>query len=242
MACAVAISYLTLEQINKIQEILCFTSISTNKNNHDKIYDPISFFVVDNDVIHLPYWFAGSLLKIFPNSYYEYPRTELEFVGALFDKQIIVENEACSQLQQYGSTTLKINPKFGKHIIISKLISRIQLVTIILVRQNTQIDVWRQSLEKYTNAQIWIVGETEPDIFDTIICTRSKCQNIPDIYRLAIGFVVVSEVNMFYTRSNIPCLLSFHPRYVLVESSYQKHNDIQEHMMSAMCGNHSIVR
>lgn len=251
MAYAISISYLTSEQTNQIQTLLClYPQVSNNKYNHNEIFGPISFFIVDNDKdhrsqVHLPYFFAATLLQITPNIDRLYPAflsSELEFKATLCKEQIVVERQAWKQLKQHGSTVLNIRSGFGTPLIISKLIIKIRLLTVVLVYHNMYADMWKQSLQKYTTSRIWIIGQKQPDSFNIIICTCNKWKDIPDNYRSDIGFVIITEANMFCTSSYIPCLLSFHPRYLLLESSTNEANSLSSNMICALAGSHSVTQ
>jgi hypothetical protein len=244
MAYAIDISSISPANADTIQRMLCLQPDSINsKYNRGKAPQPILFYNIENNILHLPYLFAASLLRITPNLDIQYPQTALEFTGTLREKQIPVEQESWIQLEQYGTSTLGLYPGFGKTILGAKLASRAKLMTVVLVHREILTTQWKKTFEDHTNARVWIVGEKNPPpICDVIICMDTRWDYIPKNMRDAIGFLIIDEAHAFCTPTHVGCLLAFHPKYILLESGSLLRDDGMHAMMYAIAGNHGVHR
>jgi hypothetical protein len=244
MAYAVKRSSISPTHANSIRSMLCLQPDSINsKYNRGNVPEPILFYNIDGDIVHLPYLFAASLFQITPNVDIPYPITELTFTGTLRENQIPVEHEAWEQLERYGTSTLGLYPGFGKTILGAKLASRAKLMTVILVHREILTVQWKSTFEQFTNARVWIVGEKNPpSICDVIICMDTRWDLIPKFMRDAIGFLIIDEAHAFCTPTHVGCLLAFHPKYILLESASLERDDNMHSMAYAIAGNHGVYR
>lgn len=245
MACAVKVTDLTKEQAETIHRLLyLMPNTIENKYNKNSEKTPIQFYQINEGVVELPYLFASSLLKIIPNVNKPFPVTTLEFTSTLRDYQVAVEEEAALQLNKHGTTTLALFPGFGKTILGAKLASRAKLMTVVLVHREILCSQWKKTFIEHTNAQVWIVGEpTPPSSCDVIICMNTRWHKIPKYMRDAIGFLIIDEAHCFCTPTNVPCLLAFHPKYILIETAtLERDDDGMEVMIYAIAGTHGVFR
>lgn len=245
MAFSINRSQISIEHANIIRSMLCLTpDIKQNKyNRNNNNIQPILFYNIDDDLVHLPYLFAASLFQITPNINLPFPSTPFRFTGTLRPSQIDVEAEAFSQLEKYGTSTLGLYPGFGKTILGAKLSSRCNLITCILVHREILTTQWKKTYEDVTDARVWIVGEKiPPRVCDVIICMDTRWHLIPKLVRDSIGFLIIDEAHAFCTPSHVPCLLSFHPKYILLESGSLERDDNMHSMMYAIAGNHGVFR
>ena len=239
MAYAVKRSTISQPTIDTIRSMLCLKPDSPNSRyNRGNVPEPILFYNLEGDNIHLPYLFAASLLRINPNLDIPYPITRLTFTGSLRPNQIPVEAEAWAQLEQYGTSTLGLYPGFGKTILGAMLASRAKLMTGILVHREILTGQWKKTFEDNTNARVWIVGERNPPP----ICMDTRWSNIPEEMRDAIGFLIIDEAHAFCTPTHVGCLLAFHPKYILAESASLFRDDNLHAMIYAICGDHGVFR
>ena len=196
--------------------------IFNNKYSRPDENKPIIFYRNEQDKIYLPYLFASSLFQIIPNIDHQFMSTNLIFTGSLRPTQIEVELEAWTQLQHFGTTTLGLYPGFGKTILGAKLASRTQLLTVILVHREILTTQWKKTFDDFTNAKdhIWIVGEKNPPLTCTIIiCMDTRCDQIPIEIRDKIGLLIIDEAHAFCTPNHVKCLLTFQPKYIVIESA-----------------------
>lgn len=244
MAYAVRRSTISPANANIIRSMLCLQPDTINsKYNRGNVPEPVLFYNVDGDIVHLPYLFAAALFNTTPNIDTPFPVTQLEFTGTLRENQISVELEAWEQLQRLGTSTLGLYPGFGKTILGARLASRAKLMTVVLVHREILTTQWKKSFEDFTNGKIWVVGEKyPPEICDVIICMNTRWHLIPQEMRDAVGFLIIDEAHAFCTPTNVGCLLSFHPKYILVESASLLRDDGMHSMIYAMCGDHGVFR
>jgi len=213
-----------------------------NKFRREDEAEPVIFYIYGN-IIHLPYMFSASLFQIIPNVNICYPLSGLEFNGKLRDNQIAVETEAWEQLERYGTSTLGLYPGFGKTVLGAKLSARAGLMTVILVHREILTTQWKTTYQNVTNGRVWIVGEKNPpQICDVIICMDTRWNMISKEVRDAVGFLIIDEAHAFCTRTHVDCLLSFHPKYILIESATLLREDGMHSMIYAIAGNHGVFR
>ena len=163
MAFAIKRSTISQSAVNSIRNMLHFQpDVPNTKYNRGNTLEPILFYNIDGDTVHLPFLFAASLFQITPNVDLPYPITELQFTGTLRENQIKVEKESWEQLEKYGTSTLGLYPGFGKTILGAKLASRAKLMTVVLVHREILTIQWKKTFEDFTTAKVWIVGEKNP--------------------------------------------------------------------------------
>lgn len=244
MAYAIKRGDISLAIIETIKNLLCLVpEVNYSKYNRDNIPEPVVFFTVIGDIIHLPYLFASALLRIIPNINNQYAFTSFEFTGTLRPVQISVELEAQLQLERHGTTTLALPPGSGKTILGAKLSARAHLLTVVLVHREILAGQWKKTYEENTNARVWVVGEkTPPSVCDVIICMNTRWMLIPEATRDLVGFMIIDECHCFCTPSNVQCLLAFHPKFIVAESATLERDDGMHSMIYAICGEHGVYR
>ena len=235
---------ITDEQAKLISDMLQITPKQEfSKYGSKPQEDPVQFYNMKDGIVHLPYLFAASLFKIIPNIDIQYPPVPKQFTGTLRDYQIPLIDEAQTQLNTYGTTTLAVAPGSGKTIMGAKLDSVIGLLSVILVHREILTTQWKKTYTDNTNANVWIVGEPNPPPkCDVIICMDTRWEQIPETYRNAVGLLIVDEAHAFCTRSRVPCLLAFHPKYIIVETASLERDDEMHNMMYALAGKHGVYR
>ena len=244
MAYSIKRSTISQKHVDIIRSMLCFKPININKKYNKHLEpDPILFYNIENDILHLPFLFAAALFNITPNLDIPYPITQLTFTGQLRPNQTPVEIEAWDQLEKYGTSTLGLYPGFGKTILGASLASRAKLMTCVLVHREILTTQWKKTFVDNTNAKVWIVGERNPPpICDVIICMDTRWSHISKEMRDSIGFLIIDEAHAFCTPTHVGCLLAFHPKYILAESASLYRDDEMEAMIYAICGEHGVFR
>jgi superfamily II DNA or RNA helicase len=244
MSFAILRSSISQSQYDNLVSGLCFQPEGYNDYNPDNIIGPILFFIERDGMIYIPYLYGSAFFKFIPNINNPFPQTNIIFTGTLRKIQIPVEQEAWNQLQTRGTTTLGLYPGFGKTILGAKLSSRTGLLTVILVHRELLTVQWKKTFTDFTNASVWIVGESHPPQYcDIIICMDTRWEQIPMEYRLRVGFLIIDEAHAFCTPSHINCLLAF-PKviYTAALTAYLLRDDGMHIMIYAMCGEHGVFR
>lgn len=245
MAYAINKNKINNELAHTIRSLLLMQAENQNSkyNKYAEPTEPILFYNIIEDTLHLPFIFAASLLKVNPNFDTKFPSVTLTFTGTLRENQVPVEIEAWDQLEKYGTTTLGLHPGFGKTILGAKLASRAKLLTVVLVHRTILTDQWKKTFTDYTNSTIWIVGEKKaPEKYDVIICMDTRWHLIPEQIRNNVGFLIIDEAHAFCTPTHVGCLLAFHPKYIVIESGSLERDDGLEKMIHAIAGTHGILR
>jgi hypothetical protein len=260
MSYVVSLNTLSTEQRLFIRSMLFFQPEKpfrkTNKFQKAPATTPILFFNIVDDLIYLPYFFAAAMFKICPNVDLKYPSTTLTFTAALRDYQKPVIEQAVTQLNTYGTTTLALYPGFGKTILGVYLAAEKKLVTCILVTRKILITQWLKTINDnlviikldkdnkpyYTKPDVWIVGENSPSTCDIIICMDTRTHLLTQQFRSLIGFLIIDEAHMFCTPGNVTALLGFTPKFIVVETATLERDDGMHIMIHAVAGKHAITR
>lgn len=242
MAYCVSKSILSYESMKTIERMLEFTPVGNKYQKMLKQPKPIKFFLTQEDKVYLPYMFASSLLQIIPNMDISHTKCTFNFNGKLREDQVIVEQEAWEQLQKYGTCTLALYPGFGKTILGVKLASRLNLLTAVLVHREILTVQWKRSLEEFSNAKVWVVKDTIVKDYNVIICMDTRWHLIPKEIRESVGFLIIDEAHAFCTSSHVACLLSFQPKFILVESATLERDDNMHQMIYSIVGYHGVYR
>lgn len=79
-----------------------------------------------------------------------------------------------------------------------------------------------------------------PELCDVIICMDTRYNQIPGEMRDSCGFLIIDEAHSFCTPTHVQCLLSFHPKYIVMETGSLERDDGLHSMIYAMAGNHGI--
>jgi hypothetical protein len=244
MSACVLRSSLTPEHIAQIRAELSFQAkLPFSRFTQHAVNPTICFYKADGDKVHLPYLFASALLQYIPNIDNEFAEIEVKFTGNLREEQVPIELEAWQQLENFGTTTIGLYPGFGKTIVGSSLTCRTQLLTCILIHRVILGPQWKHTYETNTTASVWIVGEKHPpEQVDVIICMYTRWSSIPEEVRNSVGFLIVDEAHLFCTPGKVECLLSFHPKYIAIETATLERDDELHHMIYAVAGSHGIYR
>lgn len=213
------------------------------RNNSEETIEPIYFYQEDNLSIDIPYILASSILQTIPNINNNFVKINLSFKGELRPNQLTVEAEAWEQLSTRGTSTLALDPGFGKTILGAKVTVKINLLTVVLVHREILTIQWKKTFTDFTDASVWIVGEKHPPSnCNVIICMDSRYELISKEIRDQVGLLIIDEAHAFCTRSHVQCLLSFHPKYILAESATLERDDNLHTMIYAICGTHGVYR
>lgn len=172
-----------------------------------------------------------------------YPSVPVQFTGTLRPAQVEVETEALAQLLSTGTTTLGLYPGFGKTILAAHLVSRLNLLSVILVNREILTTQWYNSFTQNTTAVVWIVGQSNPPpSCDVIICMDTRYYQIDPELRKKIGIMIIDEAHSFCTPGHVGCLLAFEPKYLIIETATLERDDEMHKMVYAMAGTHGVFR
>lgn len=245
MACKIKLSDLNEDQANLISTMLSFVA---NKQNSKYKYNseppiPFKFYDIRNQYAYLPFTYGNILKGRIINNDIDYIKTNWKFTGELREYQKPVEQEALNQLQTYNCTTLGLYPGFGKTILGIKLASYFDMITLILTHREILNTQWNETVLKFSDAKVWIVGEKHPPpSCNIIICMDTRYNLISEELRRKIGFLIIDEAHAFCTPGRVNCLLAFEPKYILIESASLERDDGLHNMMYAIVGTHGVLR
>lgn len=235
MAVAVSRCSIKPETASSIRKMLCFQPECNSRYAHLVAREPVLFYLLDDETVHLPYRFGASLLGAMSTP--DKPKVDLKFTGSLLAHQEPVAAEAFNQLQTYGTTTIGLYPGFGKTVVGALLACKLGLVTVVLVTRQILTTQWKTTFESFTDAPVSIVG-VDPLDRPVLICMDGRIDLIPD--KDKIGLVIIDEAHLFCTPNRVRCLLAFHPRYVIAETATLIREDGMHKMIQSICGTHGI--
>lgn len=201
--------------------------------------EPIMFYRLEEDRVHLPKAFASILFPKLPLR--EYEESRINFTGSLLPRQEEITGEAMEHMTKYGSTTLGLYPGFGKTVTGAWLSAGLNRITCIIYPRETLGDQWRSTYERFTDAKICLIGEDEvlPE-HNVYLCLDKRVAKIPDIDR--VGLLILDEAHMLCTPSHVNDFLSFHPQYIINCTATLERSDGMHVMVQAMSGLHGIFR
>lgn len=82
--------------------------------------------------------------------------------------------------------------------------------------------------------------DLESEGFNIIICLDQRTDLIPAEIKKQIGLVIIDEAHAFCTPSHVGPLLSFQPRYIIIETATIERPDGMHCMLDLLVGNHRI--
>ncbi len=195
-------------------------------------------------VVALPFTYANCLLNKFLVTSVDYPKLEFQFTSKLWEKQVLVAEEAVAQLNSYHTTTLWLPCGFGKTVISAYLAARIKrriLVTFKLVTLKKQ---WWETFKEFTDARIWIVNEepcpdTPPDV---ILCTVLQVCKVPLHWLDSVGTLILDEVHELCTPVYSRSVISVSPCYIIACTATPIRENGAHKVLYAICGTHYVYR
>lgn len=207
----VEIKTLTFSQKQSIENVLMVTT---------KMGKPLSIFDFVDDFVNLPFYFGSQYIEPKPNNVNFKECTG--FNGKLKLDQEKVRDECITFLSTHGCCIMGAQPGFGKTITTIDIINRLNLKTMILVKQTVVVEQWIQSIQKYTPHIVVqkITRKTNIDekahvyILNPILL---KNTDFPALNRCCknIQFLVLDEVHLLLTEMYMKSLFKIHPVYLL---------------------------
>lgn len=254
MSVVIRRSELSDEQKLTIRKFLCLTPRVKKPGQPDEFGEPVLFYIVRGEVIHVPFRFAAALFKerflsLVLENESKWERRALEFRGSLFPYQEEVVKEASDHLQKFGTTIIGLYPGAGKTVMGAYSICEKGFKTVVLFHRELLGGQWDKTFKDYTNAKTVMVREPssrqkveEFEEADVILCMDTRTDAIPDFIKEKIGTLVVDEAHCFCTNSRVSSLLSWRPRYVIAETATLERVDGMHSMIRLICGGHGIFR
>lgn len=192
------------------------------------------------DCYHVPLFFARKYFKINPRD--DYFEVNLNFTGSLRGGQVEVVEEAIKHLNRRYTTTLALCTGYGKTVVAAYLACKYKLLTLVFIHLDTILTQQKHTFEHYTDAVVWVVGEAPPDEYNVIICMRERIHYIPEDVLKEVGMLIIDEAHLHCSAKNIPNLLQFTPRYIILQTATLERPDKLHQIMHFIAGKHSVVR
>lgn len=212
---------------------------------------PLIMFKVVGENVLVPYKFACAITQKIHNTDLLHwkildPQTT-PFGVTLHEEQVAPATEAYGQLQTHHTTTLGLPPGFGKTIIGAWLGYHLGYMMMIMVPREPLIDQWVRTFEKCLPAfapYIWAVGKNEPVCHPPpiIIALDTRISLIPEAYRPYVGTFIIDEAHMLCTHGRVDALLTFQPRYIIMETATLERDDGLHRAIQAMAGEHGVFK
>lgn len=197
----------------------------------DDFHCPSSYqtlFEIDEDSVYVPYNFGHSNFHLERQNNIDLQSETSGFVGKLRSNQIIVRNNCLKILNKQGSVILAAEPGFGKTITTIEMICKINVKTIIVVKQTMIAKQWVSAIQQYApEKKIQLIKNNYPidkdvDIYivnpiilkpQTNIAKQMK--EIKREHLKHIKFVVVDEMHQIVSKIMLRCFFKLQPDYII---------------------------
>ena len=237
----------------RIDKMLTFTPNTQQKFNKQFSFEasqePVKCYYTVNKKVHLPYRFACTLLNKFFNMEKFPPISKdksLEFKGKLLVRQEEPYAEAIEHLKHYNTTTIALYPGFGKTFLGCMLTHRLNRITCVLVHRENVGKQWIKSYKSYIpdlkDEDLWYVNDKVKPNAKIIVCMAGRTDKIPPEMRKSVGTLIVDEAHCFCSASRIKPLLSFSPRFTIVETATPIKDNGMHKIIQAIAGTHYIQK
>ncbi len=188
-----------------------------------KMGKEISIFDFEDDMVNLPLYFGSQYSDEKQSQKGDFKEC-IGFIGNLKSEQEKVRNECMKFLSTIGTCILGAQPGFGKTITTIEIICRINVKTMILIKQTVVIEQWLESFQKYApqksvqkiTSKTKINQDADIFILNPILLKNSDCIN-SKLYNICknVKFLILDEVHLLLTEIFMKSLFKIHPFYLL---------------------------
>ncbi len=248
MSVRLKLSSLGPEGKRKFQKDLVFTPIVKQRrgkrgwSHAPNTKEPIIGFKIQNDLIRMPMAYAKKNYAnlIIPNlSHISCP---IKFTGKLYDSQVPFGKDGITALNKNGCIILALYTGAGKTVVSAYLATYDPGLTLVLCASTTLLPQWKNTFNAFTDAEVWIVGETPPKAANVIICMDTRFDKLPLEYLMKIKMVIIDEADCFPTPTRFPCFLNLEPKYIIAATATPHRSDGMFDAMEAVCGKEKIIK
>ncbi len=212
---------------------------------YSKSPPPFHFYVVEGDLIRVPYTVANTLVGKNVNiETRSYPKFKFKFKGELYNVQKPIAKMALHHMNEYGTSSLCVYTGFGKTVICAFLACELGLLPLVLIESTTLMKQWKETFDEFTDANVWVVGEkyNNKRPIDVIISMDGRLDKIPREYLDSVGFLIIDEAHKHCTPKKVSSLLKTRPKYIIAATATLDRDDGHHKMIHALCGTHQIFK
>jgi superfamily II DNA or RNA helicase len=243
MSLKINIDSLTDEHRNLINDNLIIKIKNTkyNKFAPQKIIYP---YLLENDMILLPFAYSIRELKMSRPSRDEYPAMNVKFEGQLRSEQEIVKKESLNILSKTGSVMISLATGMGKTITSINLACHIKLKTLVVVNKIVLIKQWEEAILKVCpSATIQKVStKSELQDCDFYIINAINVEKMGKSFFIDIGNCIVDECHLIMAETLAKSLYYVYPRYLIGLSATPYRVDGLDPLLSFYFGEDKIIR
>lgn len=199
----------------------------------------VSVFIVDNDVIYLPYSFACTLFKNRFNLDINYHTTEISFIGELRPNQLEMVSSALNIFLKNGTISLTADTGAGKTVMSIYMSIWTKVMIGVIFHTKIFIKQWTTAFQEFSNAKIMRINEDGkieylyqfidqfgqfifPDVF---IALYTQFIKIPNDIIDKIGCLIIDETHLMCTAGKVDSLLKCKPKYIIGCSATPERDD-----------------
>jgi len=229
-----------------------------------KAKDPVKFFVVDGEFVHLPIHTAREFelgpfssdagVRAKHESFEEtqrhvrVPTDRAVFTGSLLPRQVEPMKCASEILARAGMCLFGMNPGFGKTACTAYQIARCGLRAVIFCHREFLVNQWMGTFEKLTNmrAVAWtskaaaLKKQPNWDEVDVLVSMDTCAGKIPRTFLDSVGFLALDEAHLLCTTGRIGLFFCTRPRYVVACSATLDRTDEMQKIVHRACGTEGI--
>lgn len=178
--------------------------------------DPITVYSVYNhnklgECVAMPYVFAKNMFDR-TNDDFKHKSIRIKWDGTLRPNQKPIIKDIKNMLYNENVALLHLMPGTGKTCMSIYMITRIKLLTVIIVRDKTLLKQWIASIEKYTRRHnIVVVGDKgwQNKKANIYICLHRRWDKLSTDIRSRVGLVIIDELHLFCNKTGVEAILAF---------------------------------
>lgn len=250
MASKLHIKDINSDQIKIIEKLLHFVPEIPKYLQNKYDYKPnqdnaVQFYRLSKPYLYLPLTFSRALFGRHVNNEREYNPVNIEFVGVPYEHQVEILNKSEEIIRNNHCLLLALHTGWGKTFAAAWLASKLGLVTCVLYHREKIGVQWYNTFKDLCNITPYVIDEKNSIPLDSttkvILSMSTRVHKIPENIKNGVGFLIIDEAHCFCTPSAPQVILSFAPKYLLLETATPKRDDNMCRIIDTLVGDSRIT-
>jgi superfamily II DNA or RNA helicase len=201
-------------------------------------------FAVENSILYVPFYYGRKILNLSRPKRQQFQPITVPFELALRTEQLEVRDEAISDLNKHGTTTIACRPGYGKTAMAINLACTIRLKTLIIVNKIILMKQWEDAILKFCpQAKVKRLTSKSPSSdADFYIMNAQNVEKKGLTFFQDVGVLICDEVHLLMAETLSRALQFITPRYMLALSATPYRPDGLDALLELYFGTHKIIR